>query len=171
MKSQLFNAQETVQECQDVIDRQATKIVNLEMTLAETTTTATDALEVAKHAEEERDFWKSRAKLSPKAKSLSKSFIHTTSYYSCEKKSPTVTVGKENNQPTGHCNICFKGDASGILRWCKCGKADCNKWAHAQCLAKGKSNVSTSVSHPGTPPPALPLILCEGIGIESLRRK
>ena len=153
LKSQLTSAQETVQECQDVIDRQATKIVNLEVTLAETTTTATDALEVAKQAEEERNFWKSRAKLSPKAKSLAKSFVHTTSYYSCE---------QETNQPSGHCNICFKG-ASGVLRWCKCGQTDCNKWAHAQCLAKRKSNVSTSVSHPGTPPPALPLILCKGI--------
>eukprot|EP00984_Skeletonema_dohrnii_P000973 scaffold316_cov122-Skeletonema_dohrnii-CCMP3373.AAC.5 len=171
LKAQISSTEQSVDECKDVIDRQVAKIVNLEETLAKTTTAATDALEVAKEAQEERDFWKSRAKLSPKAKSLAKSFVHTTGYFSCEqqqKLTPTRAVGKENNHASGCCSMCFK-EQSGIVRWCKCGKVDCQKWAHAQCLAKGKSNVSTSVSHPGTPPPPLPLILCKGI--EPLTRK
>lgn len=171
LKSQISSTEQTVLECEDVIDRQASKIVNLEETLARTTTAATDALEVAKEAQEERDFWKSRAKLSPKARSLAKSFVHTTEYYSCgqeEKLTPTKSVGKENNHASGKCNLCFK-EQSGIVRWCKCGKSDCQMWAHATCLAKGKKNVSTSVSHPGTPPPPLPLILCNGL--ESLIKK
>lgn len=164
LKSQISSAEQSVVECEDVIGRQAAKIVNLEETLAKTTTAATDALEVAKEAQEERDFWKSRAKLSPKAKSLAKSFVHTTEYYSCgqeENLTPTQSVGKENNCASRKCNLCFK-EQSGIVRWCKCGKVDCKMWAHAKCL-KGKKNVSTSVSHPGTPPPPLPLILCNGV--------
>ena len=173
---QISSAEQNVEECQEVIEKQAVKIVNLEVTLAETTNAATDALEVAKEAEEERDLWKSRAMLSPKAKSLAKSFAHThtSSYYSCEqqrKLTPKRSVGKENNDASGCCTLCFKSKKqNGITRWCKCGKEVCNKWAHAQCLAKGQSNnISTSVSHPGTPPPPLPLILCRGI--ESVIRK
>jgi hypothetical protein len=38
------------------------------------------------------------------------------------------------------------------------------KWAHAMCIINRKSgNVSTCVSHPGTPAPPLPMVLCEGI--------
>ena len=159
LKSQISTAEQTVEECQEVIERQAVKIVNLEITLAETTTAATDALEVAKEAEEERDLWKSRALLSPKAKSLAKYF---TGKQQRQKTPATTTVGKENNNASGCCSLCFKEQSSGIIRWCKCGKAGCHKWAHAKCLAKGRS-VSTSVSHPGTPPPPLPLILCNGI--------
>lgn len=165
LKSQISSAEQSVVECEDVINRQAAKIINLEETLAKTTTAATDALEVAKEAQEERDFWKSRAKLSPKAKSLAKSFVHTTRYYSCgqeEKMTSKQSVGKENNHASGKCNFCFK-EQSGIVRWCKCGKVDCHMWAHAKCIAKVKKNVSTSVSHPGTPPPTLPLILCNGV--------
>jgi predicted nucleic acid-binding Zn-ribbon protein len=160
LKSQISSAEQTVEECQEVIERQAVKIVNLEVTLAETTTAATDALEVARETEEERDLWKSRALLSPKAKSLAKYF---TGKQQRQKTPATTSIGKENNHASGCCSLCFKEQSSGIIRWCKCGKAGCHKWAHAKCLAKGRSNVSTSVSHPGTPPPPLPLILCNGI--------
>ena len=167
LKAKVNSAENTVEECQEVIERQAEKIVKLEITLADTTTAATDALEMAKEAEEERDLWKKRAMLSPKAKTLAKSFVHTSSYFSCENQqqlTPTRSIGKENknNNAIGRCSLCFKGQ-SGITRWCKCGKDECKEWAHAQCLAKRKSNVSSSVSHPGTPPPPLPLILCSGI--------
>eukprot|EP00986_Skeletonema_menzelii_P003228 scaffold967_cov148-Skeletonema_menzelii.AAC.22 len=170
LKSEISCVEEIVDECKDVIDRQAKKIINLEGTLAKTTTAATDALEVANEAREERDFWKSRAKLTPKSRVLATSFVHTTEYYSCEqqqKLTPTRSTGKENNNVLGCCSICYK-EQSGIVRRCKCGKVDCHKWAHAHCL-EGKSNVSTSVSHPGTPPPPLPLILCNGV--ELLIRK
>jgi predicted nucleic acid-binding Zn-ribbon protein len=160
LRSQIFSVEQTVEECQEVIERQAVRIVNLEVALAETTTAATDALEVAKEVEEERDLWKSRALLSPKAKSMAK-------YFSGKKL--RTSNGKENNHASGFCSMCFKEQSGGIMRWCKCGKADCHKWAHVQCLAKAKSNVSTSVSHPGTPPPSLPLILCNGI--ETMIRK
>lgn len=166
LKAKVNSAENTVEECQEVIERQAEKIVKLEITLADTTTAATDALEMAKEAEEERDLWKKRAMLSPKAKTLAKSFLHTASYFSCENQqqlTPTpICKENKNNTAIGSCSLCFK-EQSGITRWCKCGKDGCKEWAHAQCLAKRKNNVSSSVSHPGTPPPPLPLILCSGI--------
>ena len=119
-----------------------------------------------KEAEEDRDLWKKRAMLSPKAKTLAKSFLHTASYFSCENQqqlTPTpICKENKNNTAIGSCSLCFK-EQSGVTRWCKCGKEECKEWAHAQCLAKRKNNVSSSVSHPGTPPPPLPLILCSGI--------
>lgn len=167
LTSQVTSAERTVTEYREVIERQADKIVKLECTLAETTTAATDALEKTKEAEEERNFWKSRAMLSPKAKKLAKSFVHTSGYYNCEQqklpRTRSMSIGKENIENiSGCCSLCFKKQ-NGVSRWCKCGKADCNKWCHSKCLATRKSNASTSVSHPGTPPPVLPLILCSGI--------
>lgn len=55
------------------------------------------------------------------------------------------------------CTICFK-NAYGIMKSCQCGKADCKKRAHASCIAGSKA--LPSVSHPGTPAPRLPCILC-----------
>ena len=54
LKTKVNSAENTVEECQEVIERQAEKIVKLEITLADTTTAATDALEMAKEAEEEK---------------------------------------------------------------------------------------------------------------------
>ena len=75
--------------------------------------------------------------------------------------------GKENNENTQTmdaeqpaCSLCFRPPRrNGIVRRCQCGNKNCSKWAHATCLVNIKS-VSTSVSHPGTPAPALPTILC-----------
>ena len=57
------------------------------------------------------------------------------------------------------CSICNK-NAYGMMKSCQCGDANCNKRAHAHCIA-GK-NPSPSVSHPETPAPRLPCILCLG---------
>jgi hypothetical protein len=61
------------------------------------------------------------------------------------------------------CSLCFRPPKpNGITKSCQCGKDDCYKWAHATCLLYRKS-VSTCISHPGTPAPLLPTILCDGI--------
>lgn len=61
------------------------------------------------------------------------------------------------------CSLCFRPPKpNGIIKSCQCGKDDCYKWAHATCLLYRKS-VSTCISHPGTPAPPLPTILCDGI--------
>jgi len=60
------------------------------------------------------------------------------------------------------CCLCCK-DATENMRDCKCGKNECYLRAHASCLIGSKHHPSPSVSHPGTPAPALPLILCGGL--------
>ncbi len=71
-----------------------------------------------------------------------------------------------NNLTSVKCCICSKA-AYGIMKSCQCGNSACNIRAHASCIAAGnKSSLPCSVSHPGTPAPQLPLVLCKG----SLRR-
>jgi len=76
-------------------------------------------------------------------------------------------AGKEND-PTmkvqqSECSLCFRPPRpNGFTKSCQCGRDDCNKWAHASCILNRKS-VSSCVSHPGTPAPQLPIILCGGI--------
>jgi len=55
-----------------------------------------------------------------------------------------------------NCCVCFK-KCFGIMKPCQCGDTKCDLRAHAFCLGK---NPSISVSHPGTPPPSLPNVLC-----------
>ena len=57
------------------------------------------------------------------------------------------------------CCICFKA-AYGIMKSCQCGNPTCKRRAHASCVA-GKKPLP-SVSHPGTPAPQIPCILCKG---------
>ena len=64
-------------------------------------------------------------------------------------------VGKRPIQ--NKCSICFKA-SYGIMKSCQCGNPACDKRAHASCIS-GK-NPLPSVSHPGTPAPPLPAILC-----------
>ena len=64
---------------------------------------------------------------------------------------------KENSLPDCKCSICFK-DAVGLMKKCQCGNPGCNSKAHATCVNKIKAG--PSVSHPGTPAPRLPVILC-----------
>ena len=56
------------------------------------------------------------------------------------------------------CCICFK-NAYGIMKSCQCGDISCKKKAHASCVAS--KTPLHSVSHPGTPAPVLPCILCK----------
>lgn len=60
------------------------------------------------------------------------------------------------------CSICFK-NAYGIMKSCQCGNVECEKRAHASCFASSTNNWPSSVSHPGTPAPRLPCILCRGV--------
>jgi hypothetical protein len=61
------------------------------------------------------------------------------------------------------CAFCFK-DVTGPSRKCQCGKKDCSARAHAQCAQRFiAAGTSTSVSHPGTPAPRLPIILCRPV--------
>ncbi|KAL3793111.1 hypothetical protein HJC23_005613 [Cyclotella cryptica] len=88
---------------------------------------------------------------------------------SCEKENKTNHDSKllqknlTSNKQQQKCFLCFK-DAAGVMKSCQCGKKSCNTQAHARCLVKYKvGNISSSVSHPGTPLPSMPLILCNGI--------
>jgi hypothetical protein len=74
------------------------------------------------------------------------------------------TPGNENHpQLQSECSLCCRPHRpNAAVRRCQCGRDDCTKWAHATCLLNRKS-ISSCVSHPGTPAPPLPMILCEGI--------
>lgn len=56
-----------------------------------------------------------------------------------------------------NCSICFRA-SYGVMKACQCGNPTCDLRAHSVCIA-GKKPLP-SVSHPGTPAPALPVILC-----------
>ena len=74
------------------------------------------------------------------------------------------TPRKENHpQLQSECSLCCRPRrTNAAIRRCQCGRDDCTKWAHVSCVLNRKS-VSNCVSHPGTPAPSLPMILCEGI--------
>lgn len=60
------------------------------------------------------------------------------------------------------CSLCFK-DSSGLMKKCECGRPECTFRAHQICVHRIHSTAAagkTSVSHPGTPAPRLPVILC-----------
>lgn len=79
----------------------------------------------------------------------------------------TPATDKENggaakgcsSKSSGKCCLCYK-DAFGLMKSCQCGKKSCDKRAHAICLAGSTANAPPSVSHPGTPAPRLPVVLC-----------
>lgn len=56
------------------------------------------------------------------------------------------------------CCLCFK-HTSGMMKNCQCGDGSCRKRAHWNCV-KGSGAPGPSVSHPGTPAPPLPVVLC-----------
>ena len=60
------------------------------------------------------------------------------------------------------CCLCCK-DATENMKDCQCGKDACGLQAHVSCLIGSNHHPTPSVSHPGTPAPTLPLILCGGI--------
>jgi hypothetical protein len=74
-------------------------------------------------------------------------------------------TGQENSNnvtvvPAKSCSICFKA-AFGLMKSCQCGQSDCAKRAHIHCASR--INPGPSVSHPGTPAPRLPLVLCTAV--------
>ena len=64
------------------------------------------------------------------------------------------------------CCICFKA-SFGMTQSCQCGKAECHKRAHMACVKRIQPN--TSVSHPGTPAPQLPVVLCGSVAKSALK--
>lgn len=76
---------------------------------------------------------------------------------------------KSNNvaNQSSTCCICFKA-SFGIMNRCQCGKADCNKRVHMTCANRVQPSIS--VSHPGTPAPPLPLVLCGNVSGLSARK-
>jgi len=73
---------------------------------------------------------------------------------------PNDTVTSYLDDPK--CCLCCK-DATENMRDCQCGKDDCDLQAHVSCLIGSNHHPTPSVSHPGTPAPTLPLILCRGL--------
>ena len=65
-------------------------------------------------------------------------------------KSPSIFKSRQ-------CCVCFKV-ASGLMKSCQCGNPTCDVRAHSTCLG---NNIGRSVSHPGTPSPSLPVVLCK----------
>jgi DNA repair exonuclease SbcCD ATPase subunit len=55
------------------------------------------------------------------------------------------------------CCVCSK-KSFGLMKTCPCGQPECPKRAHVLCAASRPAPIS--VSHPGTPAPVLPLVLC-----------
>lgn len=94
----------------------------------------------------------------PDSSSRHLSYAESTPSFSDNKEdSPQI----EMEQP--ECSLCFRPPRpNGKMKSCQCGRDDCHKWAHASCLLYRKS-VSSCISHPGTPAPPLPTILCDGI--------
>lgn len=74
-------------------------------------------------------------------------------------KSTMAATAKENEGVlTGHnCCLCFKA-AYGMMKTCQCGNSHCKKRAHNLCVKQ--VHAPPSVSHPGTPAPLLPIVLC-----------
>jgi myosin heavy subunit len=83
--------------------------------------------------------------------------------YVDDKENQPLLIQKVCSAKQQKCCLCFK-DTTGVMRSCQCGQKKCDKRAHATCLSKYKvGNIPSCVSHPGTPLPHMPLILCKGI--------
>lgn len=74
---------------------------------------------------------------------------------------PSLTPAVTNKSPAASksvtCCMCYK-PPSGLMKTCQCGKPNCDKRAHSTCLGKSKGR---SLSHPGSPSPCLPIVLCQ----------
>lgn len=92
--------------------------------------------------------------ISPEAGNTSPFAISTT-------LNMTTPTAKDSHAvpPATTCSVCFKA-AFGLMKSCQCGKPECDKRAHLTCA--NRVNPGLSVSHPGTPAPKLPLVLCSG---------
>lgn len=79
---------------------------------------------------------------------------------------PSLSTNNENSSALIKCSICCK-QGSGVMRKCQCGNKSCAARAHATCVQRATmQNTSTSVSHPGTPAPKLPVVLCSNNGMK-----
>jgi chromosome segregation ATPase len=89
-----------------------------------------------------------------------------TSFFSCRMNmrtpTPKSTTRRESRTVplAANCSICFKA-AFGLMKSCQCGNPNCDKRAHLTCA--NQINPGPSVSHPGTPAPKLPIVLCSSV--------
>jgi myosin heavy subunit len=60
------------------------------------------------------------------------------------------------------CCMCYK-KSIGVMKTCQCGSATCHRKAHANCIKLSCLTPGPSVSHPGTPAPKLPVVLCDSV--------
>jgi hypothetical protein len=70
------------------------------------------------------------------------------------------TTGHSNIPQSSICSICSKA-SYGLMKPCQCGNKACTKKAHLSCV--NRIQPGPSVSHPGTPAPQLPVVLCSVI--------
>lgn len=74
---------------------------------------------------------------------------------------PTITEKENMGVQNGElCCVCYK-PSIGIMKICQCGTKQCHKKAHANCIKFMNTPAGPSVSHPGTPAPKLPIVLCD----------
>jgi hypothetical protein len=74
----------------------------------------------------------------------------------------TASSDANTTTPSPTCCVCFKA-SFGLMKNCQCGTDDCHKRAHVACA--NRIQPGPSVSHPGTPAPRLPLVLCANGGV------
>jgi hypothetical protein len=73
---------------------------------------------------------------------------------------PTITDKENLGVQNGElCSVCYK-TGIGIMKVCQCGSNDCRTKAHINCVKFMTTTSGPSVSHPGTPAPKLPIVLC-----------
>jgi predicted nucleic acid-binding Zn-ribbon protein len=77
--------------------------------------------------------------------------------FSVPSLTPVVTHKSTAASKAVTCCMCYK-PPSGLMKSCQCGKPNCDKRAHSTCLGKTKGR---SLSHPGSPSPCLPIVLCQ----------
>lgn len=103
------------------------------------------------------------ALMSPPGQSSRQLYYDTNDKENHSNVSSPLLIHKVRCAKQQKCCLCFK-DTAGVMKSCQCGQKSCDKRAHSTCLSKYKvGNISSCVSHPGTPLPPMPLILCSGI--------
>lgn len=76
---------------------------------------------------------------------------------------PAITEKENIGVEKGElCCMCFKASI-GIMKTCQCGLTTCHRKAHANCIKLSCLTPGPSVSHPGTPAPKLPVVLCDSV--------